>query len=325
MALRLIVSILLCVSFALGTSAAGFAADYPVRPVKIIVPYPPGGGNDIIGRVVAERLTKKFGQQVLVENRGGASTIIGTEAAKRAAADGYTILLATVTTLAVNPNLKKKLPYDTFRDFDPVTMLASQPYLLVVYPKVPVKSVKDLIAYAKAKPGVLNFGSPGADSNGRLAGELLKSLASIDIVHIAYKGTGPALTALLGGHIQLMFATMPSVHSYVENGQLHALAVSTAKRSDAMPNMPTVAEAGVPGYEMRSWNGLLVPKGVSPAIIKKINGAVNEVLNEPQVKQRLSALGFEPEPTTPEAFGSFIRQQMKHYAEIIKNAGIKPE
>lgn len=321
--LSVFLSLLVCAST--GAIPLSAVADYPDRPVRIIVPYPPGGGNDIIGRVVAERLTKRMGQQVLVENRGGASTIIGTEAAKHAAPDGYTVLLATVTTLAVNPNVKKKLPYDVFKDFAPLTMLASQPYLLVVYPKLPVHSVKELIAYAKAKPGTLNFGSPGADSNGRLAGELLKSLAGVNMVHIAYKGTGPAITALLGGHIQMMFATMPSVRGYVKNGKLRALAVSTAKRSPAMPDMPTVAEAGVPGYEMRSWDGLLVPKGVPAAIIKKLNAEVTAVLKDPEVEHRLSALGFDPEPTTPDEFETFIKQQQHHYAGIIKNAGMKPE
>lgn len=311
------------------TVGFGFAANaqpnapYPVKPVRLIVPYPPGGGNDIIARAVSEKLTEQLGQQVVVDNRGGAATVIGTEIAASAPHDGYTILLATVTTLAVNPNLKAKLPYDTFRDFSPVSRLASQPYLLVVHPSLKVTSVKELIALAKAKPGTLNFASPGVGSNGHLAGELFKSLAGIDMVHVGYKGTGPALNDLLGGHVSVMFATMPSVQSHVKAHRLTALAVSTAKRSPAMPSVPTVAEAGVPGYAMFSWNGLLVPHGTPKAIIIKLSNDLRAVLTNPALEQRLIRIGFNPDPGTPEEFAAFIKNEMERYGKIVKAAGLR--
>lgn len=310
---------------ACATLAVAAQSTYPNKPVRMIVPYPAGGGNDIIGRAVAEKLTEKLGQQIVVDNRGGAATAIGAEIAARTAPDGYTILLATVTTLAVNPNLKAKLPYDPVRDFDPISMLASQPYLLVVHPSLKVQSVKDLIALAKAKPGALNFASPGIGSNGHLAGELMNSLANINMVHVGYKGTGPALNDLLGGHVSLMFATMPSVEAHVKAGRLRGLAVSTAKRSPAMPEMPTIAEAGVPGYTMRSWNGLVVPRGTPPAVINKLSKEVSVVLSSPELEKRLTGLGFDPDPGTPQEFAAFIQKELALYGKIIKAAGLTPQ
>lgn len=310
---------------ACATLAVAAQSTYPNKPVRMIVPYPAGGGNDIIGRAVAEKLTEKLGQQIVVDNRGGAATAIGAEIAARTAPDGYTILLATVTTLAVNPNLKAKLPYDPVRDFDPISMLASQPYLLVVHPSLKVQSVKDLIALAKAKPGALNFASPGIGSNGHLAGELMNSLANINMVHVGYKGTGPALNDLLGGHVSLMFATMPSVEAHVKAGRLRGLAVSTAKRSPAMPEMPTIAEAGVPGYTMRSWNGLMVPRGTPPAVINRLSKEVNVVLTSPELEKRLTGLGFDPDPGTPQEFAAFIQRELALYGKIIKAAGLTPQ
>ena len=310
---------------ACATLAVAAQSTYPNKPVRMIVPYPAGGGNDIIGRAVAEKLTEKLGQQIVVDNRGGAATAIGAEIAAKTAPDGYTILLATVTTLAVNPNLKAKLPYDPVRDFDPISMLASQPYLLVVHPSLKVQSVKDLIALAKAKPGALNFASPGIGSNGHLAGELMNSLASINMVHVGYKGTGPALNDLLGGHVSLMFATMPSVEAHVKAGRLRGLAVSTAKRSPAMTEMPTIAEAGVPGYTMRSWNGLMAPRGTPPAVINKLSKEVNAVLTSPELEKRLTGLGFDPDPGTPQEFAAFIQKELALYSKIIKAAGLTPQ
>lgn len=310
---------------ACATLAVAAQSTYPNKPVRMIVPYPAGGGNDIIGRAVAEKLTEKLGQQIVVDNRGGAATAIGAEIAAKTAPDGYTILLATVTTLAVNPNLKAKLPYDPVRDFDPISMLASQPYLLVVHPSLKVQSVKDLIALAKAKPGALNFASPGIGSNGHLAGELMNSLASINMVHVGYKGTGPALNDLLGGHVSLMFATMPSVEAHVKAGRLRGLAVSTAKRSPAMTEMPTIAEAGVPGYTMRSWNGLMAPRGTPPAVINKLSKEVNVVLTSPELEKRLTGLGFDPDPGTPQEFAAFIQKELALYSKIIKAAGLTPQ
>lgn len=310
---------------AYNASPAQAQTNYPNKPIRMIVPYPAAGGNDILGRVVAEKLTEKLGQQIVVDNRGGASTAIGTELAARSPADGYTILLATVTTLAVNPNLKRKLPYDVARDLDPVSMLASQPYLLVVHPTLKVKSVKELIAFAKARSGALNFASPGVGSNGHLAGELMNNMASINMVHIGYKGTGPALNDLLGGHVSVMFATMPSVEGHVKSGRLYGLAVSTLNRSPAMPTVPTIAEAGVPGYSMRSWNGLMVPRGTPKAVVGKLSNHVVSVLDNPEFKQRLIGLGFNPDPSTPQEFAAFIREELALYAKIVKASGLTRE
>jgi tripartite-type tricarboxylate transporter receptor subunit TctC len=298
---------------------------YPTKPIRLIVPYPPGGGNDIIGRAVAEKLTEKLGQQVVIDNRGGAATVIGAEIAARSPADGYTILLATVTTLAVNPNLLRKIPYDALRDFDPVSMLATQPYLLVVHPGIAAKSAQELIALVRAKPGTLNFASPGTGSNGHLAGELMKSMTGIDMVHVAYKGTGPALNDLLGGHVSLMFATMPSVHAHVQNRKLRGIAVSTARRSPAMPAVPTLAESGVPGYSMFSWNGLTVPRSTPAHVVSKLNAEVRVVLESPDLEKRLTALGFDPEPSTPQAFAKFVREELGRYAKLVKAAGLSAQ
>jgi tripartite-type tricarboxylate transporter receptor subunit TctC len=295
---------------------------YPVRPVRMIVPYPPGGGNDIIGRIVADKLTGGLGQQVVVDNRGGAATVIGADIAKNAAPDGYTVLLATVTTLAVNPALHRKLPYDPRKDFAPISRLASQPYLLVANPSHHYKTVSDLLRDARAHPGKLTFGSPGAGSNGHLAGELMKALTHIDMVHVPYKGTGPALTDLLSGQIALMFATMPSVQGFVKQGKLTGIAVSTAKRSPAMPDVPTIAESGVPGYEMVSWNGLLVPAGTAGMIVARLNREVTRVLDAPDVRARLTQRGFDPDPTTPAEFAQFIDRELARYRDLVKSAGM---
>lgn len=295
---------------------------YPTKPIRLIVPYPTSGGNDILGRVIAENLSERLGQQCVVDNRGGASTAIGAEIAARAPADGYTILLATVTTLAVNPNLISKLSYDIDRDFHPLTMLASQPYLLVAHPSLKLKTMEDLIALAKSKPGALNFASPGLGSNGHLAGELLKSMAGISMVHVGYKGTGPAITDLIGGHVSILFGTLPSVQAHVKAGRLSGIAVSTSKRSPAMPAIPTISESGVPGYSMRSWNGLMVPRGTSPQIIGKISTTVNNILTSAEVTQRLIGVGFDPDPSTPQEFSDFIRQERALYAKIVKAAGL---
>jgi tripartite-type tricarboxylate transporter receptor subunit TctC len=317
----------LVIWIALGSAGGAALAQqaYPVKPVRLIVPYPPSGGNDILARIVAERLSERLGQQIVVDNRGGAATVIGTEIAARAPADGYTLLLATVTTLAVNPNLKRALPYDAERDFVPVTMLASQPYLLVVHPGIKVGSARDLIALAKAKPGALNFASPGVGSNGHLAGELMKSMAGIDMVHVGYKGTGPALNDLVAGHVSLMFATMSSVESHVKAKRLNGIAVSTLKRSPAMPAVPTLAESALPGYSMRSWNGLLFPRGTPPAAVGQVNNAVNAVLQDAQFRQRLVAIGYDPDPSTPQEFARFVRDEKALYARVVKAAGLKPE
>ena len=297
--------------------------DYPAKPIRLIVPYPAGGGSDIMARNVAEKLSEQLGRQVIVDNRGGASTVIGTELATKAPADGYTLLQATVTTLAVVPNVRAKLPYDFARDFTPISMLATQPYVLVAHPSLPVTTMQQLIAHAKANPGKLNFGSPSVGSGGHIAGELLKEMTGINITHIGYKGTGPAVTDVVGGQIPLVFATIPAVQNFIATGRLKALAVTTAKRSAALPGVPTVAESGVPGYETNSWTCLLAPKGTPAGIIKRLNAEVNKALQSPALEKRLVQLGFAPDPSTPQELAKYVNDQRARYAKLLKSMDLR--
>jgi tripartite-type tricarboxylate transporter receptor subunit TctC len=298
---------------------------YPTRPIRLIVPYPPGGPTDIIGRSINDRLGKRLGQLVIVDNRGGAATVIGAEIAARSPPDGYTLLLATITTLAVNPALKAKLPYDPQRDFAPVSMLASQPYLLIVYPALPAASVSQLVALAKAQPGKLSFASPGMGAGSHLAAELFKHMARIDVVHIPYKGSAPALIDLISGQSAYMFDGISSGYPHVVSGKLRALAVSTAKRSAAVPEIPTVAESGLPGYHMNTWNSLVVPRGTPPPIIQRLNTEVVAVLNEPEVRERLKQQAIDPEPGTPAQLAAHMKSEIARFDTLIKAIGLKPE
>jgi tripartite-type tricarboxylate transporter receptor subunit TctC len=298
---------------------------YPTRPIRLIVPYPPGGPTDIIGRTINDRLGKRLGQQVVVDNRAGAATVIGADIAAHAPADGYTLLLATITTLAVNPALKPKLPYHPERDFAPVSMLATQPYLLVVHPGVPVKSVSQLIAYAKAQPGKLSFASAGIGAGAHLAAELFKHMAQIDVVHVPYKGSGPAMTDVMGGRCAYMFAGISAGYPHTVSGKLRALAVSTAKRSTAIPEIPTIAESGLPGYHMNTWNSLVVPRGTPAAIIRRLNAEVVGILTEPEVKERLKQQGIDPEPGTPAQLAAHIKSEVARFDRLIKAVGLKTE
>lgn len=295
---------------------------YPARPVRLILPYPPGGGNDIIGRALVERLSPRLGQQIVVDNRGGAATAIGAELAARSPADGYTIFLATASTLSVNPNVKAKLPYDPVKDFDPISTIAVQPYLLVLHPGVAAKHVRELISLAKQKPGVLNFSSPGAMSNGHLAGEMLRTMTQTDMVHVPYKGTGPAVVDLMAGQISFMFATVPSVISHHRSGKLRGIAVSGAKRSGVLPEIPTVAEAGVPGYDIVTWNAIMTPRGVSPAIRERLVKEITASVEDPAFKSRLISQGAEPDSSTPEELAARIKSELARYAKLVRSAGL---
>jgi tripartite-type tricarboxylate transporter receptor subunit TctC len=307
------------------STAADKAFSYPTKPMRLIVPYPPGGGSDIMGRAIAERLTQQLGNQVIVDNRGGASTAIGADLAARAPADGYTLLVGTITTLAVNPNLRAKLPYDPIRSFDPITLLAAQPYYVAVNSSVPAHSIKDLIAYARMKPGELNYGSPGVGSGSHLTGELFNNMARTKMVHVGYKGAGPALIDLVAGQTSLMFATLSTLNPMLKSGKLTLIAVSTAKRTRAMPDVPTVAESGLPGFSMRSWNGLLGPRGLPKPVLKKLNAETVAALESEDFTKRMLSIGFEPDPTTPEEFGRFIEEEIALHAQIIKKIGLKVE
>ena len=297
---------------------------YPSRPVRLIVPFAPGGSNDIMARIAAQKLTESFGQQVIVDNRAGASGIVGTDIAAKSAPDGYTLLMMSLT-LAVNPSLYRKLPYNTEKDLAPVTLVASAPLLLVVHPSIPAKSVNELIAHARANPGKLNFGSGGPGTTPHLAGEMLKMMAKLEMTHIPYKGGGPALADLIGGQIQLMLENIPSTLPHVKAGRLRALAVSGLKRSPLTPDLPTLDEAGLKGYEIVGWNGLFVPSGTPQNIVAHLHALTVKALAQPDVKARLATLGAEGVGNTPEQFRAFVKAEIVKWARVVKAAGLKVE
>ena len=302
------------------------AADrsYPAKPLRMIVPYPAGGPTDLIGRTINGHLTERLGQAVVVDNRAGADAVIGAEIAAHAPPDGYTLLIATVTTLVVNPLTKAKLPYDPERDFAPVSMLAAQPYVLAVHPSLPANSVAQLIAYSKANPGKLNYGSANVSGSAHLAAEMLKHLAAIDVLHVPYKGTAPAMTDLIAGRLSFMFTGISTARPQVMSGRLRVLAVSTAKRSAAMPEVPTVAEAGVPGYETTGWNSLVVPRGTPRAIIDRLNGAVFAIMSSGDVRERLVQQGIDVDAGSPEDLSRFVKAERERLAKLINAIGLKP-
>jgi len=310
---------------ALAVAAPAHAQGYPAKPVRMIVAYPPGGGTDIVGRVVAQKLGELLGQSVVVENRGGASGNIGTELAAHAAPDGYTILMGNVAPNAINVSLFKNLPFDPVADFAPVSLVASTPNILVVHPSTQAKTVKEVIALAKAKPGTLNFASAGVGSSSHLAGELFRILAGAEIVHVPYKGAGPAMVDVLSGRIQLYFATMPAAMPHVKSGKLAPVAVTSAKRSQALPGLPTIAESGVTGYEASTWYGLLAPAHTPNAAIARLHGDIVKLLAVPEFRERLAAQGFEPVGSSPEEFSSYIKSEIAKWGKVIRDAGIRPE
>lgn len=302
------------------------AADggYPQRPIRMIVAYPPGGGTDQVGRIMADRLALNLGQNVVIDNRGGATGNIGTELAARANPDGHTLLMGNVAPNAINVSLFRKIGFDPVKDFAPISLVAVTPNILVVHPSVPVKTVKELIALARARPGTLNFPSAGLGSSSHLAGEMLKSMAGVDMVHVPYKGGGPALIALISGQVQIMFATMPAAMPHVKSGKVRPVAVTTAKRSSAMPELPAIAEAGVAGYEAATWYGLLAPAGTPRAVVGRLHGEVVKILGG-ETRERLGALGFEPVGTTPGEFAAYIKSEIVKWAKVITDANIRPE
>jgi len=303
-----------------GTGGAAEPSAYPNKPIRLIVPYPAGGPTDLMARTINERLGERMGQPVIVDNRGGGATVIGAELAARAPADGHTLLLGTTTLLVMNPVLNKNLPYQVDRDFAPVSMLGDQPYLLAVPVSQPYKTVPELVAYAKANPGKLSFGSAGAGSAAHFAGEMFKHAARIDIVHIPYKGTGPAIADLIGGHIHLMFGGVSAMQPLLQ-GKLRALAVSTAKRSSVLPSIPTVAESGIPGFEISSWNAILVPRGTFGRVIDRLNAEILRVMDHPEVRQRLQQQGIEATAGTPAELSKYIGAETARFSKLIAVIG----
>ena len=309
--------------FALGAGMPALA-QWPAKPIRIIVSYPAGGGADITARLLAPRLSETLKQQVIVENRGGAGGAIGGDAAAKSAPDGYTFLLDAANH-AVNPSLQTKMPFDTLKDLTPVSLLVQVPNVLVVNPSFPANSVRELIALVKAKPGAYSFASSGNGSAQHLAAELFKSQAGLFMVHIPYRGGAPAIVDVIAGQIPMFFGNMASALPHVKSGKVKALAVTGRTRSPAMPQLPTIAESGLPGYEVYEWNALFAPAGTPPDIIERVQREVVRALAVPEVRERLASLGAEPVGSTPAELDKFRRSEMEKWAAIIKRAGIKPE
>lgn len=300
------------------------AQNYPDKPLRLIVPFPPGGGVDIVARLVGQKLTDGLGQQVVIDNRPGAGGTLGTDLAAKAPADGYTLLLASVGPLAFSPSLYRKLPYDPARDFQPVSLIASLPNVLLVDPASSAGSVKDLIALAKSKPGQLNYASAGSGTPPHLSMELFKAMAGINLVHVPYKGGPPALTDLMGGRVQAMFINILTALPYVASGKLRALAVTTAHRSPALPQVPTMAEAGgLAGFEANDWFGVVAPAGTMKSVVTKLNREIASILRMPEIRQRLVKQGAEPQSNSPEEFAAFIKAEIVKWRKVIEAAGAR--
>jgi len=304
---------------ALGVHAQG----YPDKPIRLVVHFPPGGPTDIVGRAVAQKLTAAWGQQVIVDNRPSAGGVVGVEAVVRANPDGYTLLLGTGGSMAIAPAFNAKLPYNVFTDLAPVSLLVINPQILVFHPAFAPNSVRELVALAKAQPGRINYASVGPGSPNHLGMEMLKAMAGIDLVHIPYKGTAAALTDVLAGQVSLMFNSMPSVLPQVRNGKLKGIAVGSARRSPAAPDIPTVAESGLPGFDYVTWYGLYAPAATPKAIIRKLNTEIVRMLADPELAQRLAVQGADPQSTTPEGLARYMREEHARWKRVITTAGIK--
>jgi len=305
-------------------SAGASAQSYPTKPIRLVVPYPAGGPLDIMARAIGQKLTEAWKQPVVVDNRAGAGGNIGADFVAKSAPDGYTLLMGAVATHAINPSLYSKIPYDPVKDFAPVALVAQVPNILVVNPAVPAKTVRELIDLARAKPGYLNFGSGSTGSTGHLAGELFNTMAGVKMVHIPYKGAAPATADLLGGQVQLMFDNLASALPNVKAGKLRALAVTTLTRSPAMPDLPTIAESGLPGFDLTTWFGLLVPAGTPPEIVARLNAEIVRALDAKDMRERLEKMGAEPlSNNTPEHFAAFIRTEAAKYAKVVKDSGAR--
>jgi len=305
--------------------APAAAQQYPVKPIRFIAPNLPGGPTDIQARLIGQKLAESMGQPVVIENRAGASGIIGTEAAAKSPPDGYTLVTGNNATFGANVSLFKKLPYDPVKDFAPIVWVSTQPNILVVHPSLPVKSVKELIAFARARPGELNYAGTGMGAAANLSAELFKSMTGTRMVGVSYKSAAPALTDLIAGQTQLMFATSLSVMPHIRSERLRALGVTTARRTQALPELPTIAEAGVPGFEATTWHGVFVPAGTPAAIVDKLNAEINRMLQLPDVRERLAAMGAEIVGGTPQEFADHIGREIPKWAKVIRETGAKPE
>ncbi|KXJ66088.1 LacI family transcriptional regulator [Achromobacter xylosoxidans] len=316
-------AITIATASALAFSSAAIADAYPTKPIRLIIPFAVGGSTDNLGRVLAARLSEKLGQQVVADNRPGAGGNIGTDLVAKAPADGYTLLFATEGTLGINPSLYKKLPFDPDKDFTPIAQFASVPNILVVNPKVQAKTVQELAAYAKSKPASLNMGSAGNGTTNHLSGELFQSMTGTSFTHVPYKGSGPAMADLLANQIQLMFDNLPGSLPHVKAGSLRALAVTSAKRSPLLPDVPTMAEAGVPGYDVEVWFGVAAPKGLPAQTLATLSKAITEISQEPATIEKILNIGATPLTSTPAEFGSRIQEARLKWAPIVAHSGAK--
>ncbi|MGQ0525139.1 MAG: tripartite tricarboxylate transporter substrate binding protein [Betaproteobacteria bacterium] len=310
--------------FLSGAGAAPAAEQYPTKPIRIVAPFPPGGTADFLARLLADKLNQKWGQPVVVDNRSGAGGVIGTDIVAKAARDGYTVLMSAIGH-AANPALYKKLPYDTLRDFSPVVLIADVPLLIVLNPNLGVNSVKELLALARSKPGALNFAAGGVGASSHWAGELFRSAARIEWNTVQYKGGGPALLAVLSNEAQLMFSPMPSSISMVKAGRLKAIAITSPRRASQMPNVPTIAEAGLANYEFQGWYGVLAPAGVPQSILAKLNRDFNAALQDPASRSAMAASGAEAMGGSMQEFSQFLQREVKKYAQVAKDAGIRAQ
>ena len=321
--LRLWVSAIGALAAALAcVSPAWSQAGYPNKPVRLIVPWPPGGGADVLSRMLSPKLSEALGQQIIIDNRGGAAGNIGAELAAKSAPDGYTIVFAYSGTHSINPSIYAKMPFKE-SDFAPVIWLASVPQVIVVHPSLPVKTVKDLIALDKSKPGQLTYGSSGNGAINHLAGELFNFMTGTKLVHVPYKGGGPAAVALIGGEISLIMGEPASLVGHIKAGKVRAIAVTTAQRSASFPELPTVAESGVPGYDVTSWNGMLAPAATPGDIIRRLNAEYNKIISDPEMHKRMLANGYEAVGGPPEKFGAHIHAEIAKWAPVVKRAGVR--
>ena len=323
--IRLLCTTLLSIGALLTPVGIALAQGYPAKPVRIVVPYPPGGTTDILARLVAGRLSEQLGQTFVVENRPGASGAIGSAAVAKAAPDGYTLVMGTASSHGINSALYKSLPYDAVRDFAPVTVVASTPNVIAVHPSLPAKSLPELLALARAQPGKLNYGSTSQGGSPHMSAELLRMMTRIDIVHVPYKGAGPMLSDLIGGQIQIGFDNLPSTMGHIRSGKVRPIAVTTAKRWPGAPEIPTVAESGVPGYEVSGWFGLLAPAGTPKAVLDTLQRAVAEAVKQPEAAKQLLDLGAEPVANAPEQFARQIAADVDRWRAVVETTGVKVE
>ena len=321
---RISYHLLLCGAVAVSATGTAHAqSDYPAKPVRLVLGFPPGGISDVLARALGAKLAAQTGQQVLVDNRTGAGTTIAAELVAKSAPDGYTLFMQDITTHAINASLYKKLPYDTIRDFTPITLVASSPLMLVVHPSLPAQSLKELIALAKSRPGQIPYASSGNGTILHLSGETFKTMAGIDLIHVPYKGSAPAVQALLAGEVALVFSTMPPAVTNVKAGRIRALAVTTPARNAAAPDVPTVSEAGLKGFDVVLYSGVLGPAGMAPAIVAKLNAELVKAVNAPDVKTVYTSLGVDPLTNTPEQFGAHLSAEIEKLGKAVRAAGAR--